>query len=68
MPTSFEALKDLRGQGLRNLKSLVLRVKTSTWGKLRPVVLRVIVWFVSIYRLTLRKAVFIGSFHFPSRA
>ena len=60
MATLFEKLTDFRDRILRSLKLWLLDIRSGTWQRLRPVVLQVVVWLVSIYRLKQRKVVFIG--------
>ena len=57
---SFDNLTDVRDRVLSWLKFWVLHIGTGIWRRLRPVVLQVVAWGVSIYRLTLRRVVFIG--------
>jgi UDP-N-acetylmuramoyl-tripeptide--D-alanyl-D-alanine ligase len=60
MPSLLEDLRDFRHHFLSWLKFWILHVGTRTWRRLRPLVLRVLVWVVSIYRLRLRSVIFIG--------
>ena len=60
MATPFENLTDLRDRVLSSLKAWILDIRSGTWRRLHPVVVRVVVWIVSIYRLGLRRVVFIG--------
>lgn len=61
MPTSLLAnLTDFRDRVLSWLKFRILHAGTHTWRRLRPVVLQVVVWIVSIYRLRFGRVVFIG--------
>lgn len=60
MPAYLEELTDFSNRVLSSLKSWVLHVGTGVWRRLRPIIVRVVVWLVSIYRLSLRSVVFIG--------
>jgi aminoacyl-tRNA hydrolase len=60
MPSSLENITDLRDRVLSWLKFWVLHIGTGIWRRLRTVILQVVVWIVSIYRLRLRSVVFIG--------
>lgn len=60
MPFSSDDLTDVRDRALAWGRFKLNQVRTMGWRWLRPRVLRVVVWFVSLYRLTLRRPVFIG--------
>jgi UDP-N-acetylmuramoyl-tripeptide--D-alanyl-D-alanine ligase len=60
MSASLENLTDLCSRVLSSVKFWSLHVGTRTWKRLRPIVLQVLAWIVSIYRLRLRSVVFIG--------
>src|SRR5687768_1726850 len=60
MPTLLEDRRDFRHHLLSWLKFWILHAATRTWRWLRPIVLRVVVWIVSIYRLRRSSVVFIG--------
>ena len=60
VPTSSEKLIDVRSRVQSWLKTRLLHIGTGVWKRLRPVALRVVVWIVSIYRLSLHSVVFIG--------
>ncbi len=62
MPTSLENLTDFRGRILRRLiKFWLSHISTYTWWRqLRPTAWQVVAWITSIYRLRLRRVVFIG--------
>lgn len=60
MPPSSETITDCRDRVLSWLKFWVLQIGTGTWRRFRPIILRVVVWTVSLYRLRLQRVVFIG--------
>jgi UDP-N-acetylmuramoyl-tripeptide--D-alanyl-D-alanine ligase len=62
MPTSLESKAGFRGRILRWLiKFWLSHISTYTWWRqLRPAAWQVVVWIASIYRLRLRRVVFIG--------
>jgi UDP-N-acetylmuramoyl-tripeptide--D-alanyl-D-alanine ligase len=62
MPISSESDAGFRGRILRRLiKFWLSNISTQTWWKqLRPSSWQVVVWITSIYRLGLRRVVFIG--------
>lgn len=60
MLSSFQKLTDLCDRIFSWLKFWALHIGTSTWRWFKPIVSHVVVWVVSIYRLTLRRVVFIG--------
>ncbi len=51
---------DFRDRVLSWLKFWILHLGTGTWRRLKPIISRVVVWIVSIYRLSLHRVVFIG--------
>ena len=59
MPTSSRII-DVRNRVWRWLRLRLLHIGSGTWKRLRPVALRVVVWIVSVYRVRLRRVVFIG--------
>ena len=62
MPTSLGTITDFRDRVSKRLKFWILHIRTLIWRRLkvRPVALRVVGWIAFIYRLRLRRAVFIG--------
>src|SRR5689334_20323611 len=60
MPMSVETITDFRDRVLSWPKFWILHARTLIWKPLRPGFLRVVVWIVSMYRLRLRRVVFIG--------
>jgi UDP-N-acetylmuramyl pentapeptide synthase len=62
MPTSLENKAGFRGRILRRfVKFWLSHISTYTWWRLlRPTAWQVVVWIASIYRLRLRRVVFIG--------
>ncbi len=59
-PLEIENVTDFRDRILSWLKFSILHIRTATWKRLRPLILQAVVWIVSLYRLSLRRVVFIG--------
>ena len=60
MPTSSKKIIDVADYVWSRLKLRLLPTGMGIWKRLRPVALHVVVWIVSMYRLTLHRVVFIG--------